>query len=221
MAWDTERTKRLLLDAATAEFSEHGLAGARVDRIAASAGVNKERIYQYFGNKAALLRAVLETRLTSLVDEVPMRLDAGDPGADPEASVGADAVADYAGRLYDHHLADQTIPRLIFWEGLEVGRDESPASRFEYNETKVGVLQSMLPGVDRRAAGELLLTIVSLVNAFPVLPQLDRQMVGDGPDRIAERRTVIVDAVTLLARAAIERAAVERAGIVRAADSTL
>ena len=51
MAWDVERTKRLLLDAATAEFSEHGLAGARVDRIAAAARVNKEPIYQYFRKK--------------------------------------------------------------------------------------------------------------------------------------------------------------------------
>ena len=40
MAWDVERTKQLLLDAATAEFSAYGMAGARIDRIAASAGVN-------------------------------------------------------------------------------------------------------------------------------------------------------------------------------------
>ena len=44
MAWDTERTKQLLLDAATEEISSFGLAGARIDRIAASAGVHKERI---------------------------------------------------------------------------------------------------------------------------------------------------------------------------------
>ena len=70
MAWDTERTKRLLLDAATTEFSEHGLAGARVDRIAAAAGVNKERIYQYFGKKDDLFAAVLAHRLRSSMDEV-------------------------------------------------------------------------------------------------------------------------------------------------------
>ncbi|MGX9902297.1 TetR family transcriptional regulator [Arthrobacter sp. SA17] len=51
MAWDIERTKALLLQAATAEFSEKGLAGARIDRIAAAAGINKERIYQYFGKR--------------------------------------------------------------------------------------------------------------------------------------------------------------------------
>src|SRR4026209_1633580 len=105
MAWDTERTKRLLLDAATAEFSEHGLAGARVDRIAAAAGGNKERMYQYFGKQDDLSAAVLPNRLRSSMDEVPM------------LGVGPEAVGDYAGRLFDHHLADGVIPRPRFWGG--------------------------------------------------------------------------------------------------------
>jgi AcrR family transcriptional regulator len=48
---DTVRTKQRLLDAAVSEYSEHGPLGAGVDRVAADAGVTKERIYQYFGNK--------------------------------------------------------------------------------------------------------------------------------------------------------------------------
>ncbi|UOE42783.1 TetR/AcrR family transcriptional regulator [Agromyces larvae] len=206
MAWDTERTKRLLLDAATAEFSEHGLAGARVDRIAAAAGVNKERIYQYFGNKESLFETVLGTRLVNLIDTVPMVSAEGD-------AVGAAAVADYVGRLFDHHLADTTIPRLIFWEGLELGDIELPPDRVASHDQKLDTLQRMLPGVGRRATGELLLTIVTLVNAFPVLAQLDRQMTGGetaagGHDRrLAERRAIIVDAVAALAQAAIDRAA--------------
>ncbi|WP_309107635.1 TetR family transcriptional regulator [Arthrobacter sp.] len=61
-----------LLQAATAEFSERGLAGARIDRIAAAAGVNKERIYQYFGKKDELFDAVLATELVRVVAEVPL-----------------------------------------------------------------------------------------------------------------------------------------------------
>ena len=49
-----------ILAAATAEFARHGLAGARVDRIAAAAGTNKRMLYYYFGNKEALFSAVLE-----------------------------------------------------------------------------------------------------------------------------------------------------------------
>src|SRR5689334_11886003 len=38
-------TRARILAAATAEFAERGLAGGRVDRIAAAADANKERIY--------------------------------------------------------------------------------------------------------------------------------------------------------------------------------
>ena len=192
MAWDTERTKRLLLDAATAEFSEHGLAGGRIDRIAAAAGVNKERIYQYFGKKDDLFAAVLGARLRDSMDAVAM------DGEGPEAA------GDYAGRLFDHHLADGVIPRLVFWEGLE--RAElavADEARADYHHTKVERFRQMLPGLDHAGAGELLLTLVSLVNAWPVLSHLDALMVGDRGDRgdrVAARRAVLVRTIEVLAR---------------------
>lgn len=49
----------LILDAASAEFAEHGFAGARVDEIAARAGVNKAMLYYRVGDKASLYTAVL------------------------------------------------------------------------------------------------------------------------------------------------------------------
>jgi AcrR family transcriptional regulator len=57
---DPERTRARILDAATREFSRHGLGGARVDRIAERAGANKRMLYYYFGDKDGLFRAVLE-----------------------------------------------------------------------------------------------------------------------------------------------------------------
>ena len=199
MAWDTERTKQRLFDAATAEFSAHGLAGARIDRIAATAGVNKERIYQYFGKKDDLFATVLAMRLRASMDEVPMR------------GVGPDAAGDYAGRLFDHHLADDVIPRLVFWEGLERGAATSADSaRAAYHDEKVERFRELLPGVDRATAGELLLTIVSLVNAWPVLGHLDAFLVGDGPDRAARRRATLVASITALARDAVDAAASEQ-----------
>lgn len=56
---DAERTRARLLAAARTEFAEHGMGGARVDRIASSAGVNKERIYGIFGSKEKLFAAVV------------------------------------------------------------------------------------------------------------------------------------------------------------------
>src|SRR6266550_698303 len=55
---DATDTKRRLLQAAYEEFSARGLAGARVDRIAAAAKANKQAIYAHFGNKDELLDAV-------------------------------------------------------------------------------------------------------------------------------------------------------------------
>jgi AcrR family transcriptional regulator len=57
---DAGGNRARILDAATAEFAAHGLGGARVDRIAASAGANKRMLYYYFGAKDALFLAVLE-----------------------------------------------------------------------------------------------------------------------------------------------------------------
>lgn len=49
-----------LLDAALAEFAAHGRAGARTQRIALAAGVNKQLIHYYFRTKDGLHAAVLE-----------------------------------------------------------------------------------------------------------------------------------------------------------------
>ena len=57
---DPEGTRTKILRAATREFSTSGLGGARVDRIAQRAGVNKRMLYYYFGDKDELFRAVLE-----------------------------------------------------------------------------------------------------------------------------------------------------------------
>src|SRR5437879_3859458 len=57
---DPAATRNKLLTAARREFARNGFAGARVDEIAARAGVNKQLVYHYFGDKDALYLAVLE-----------------------------------------------------------------------------------------------------------------------------------------------------------------
>lgn len=55
-----QATRQRILDAALAEFASKGLAGARVDEIAARAGANKRMLYAYFGAKEELWLAALE-----------------------------------------------------------------------------------------------------------------------------------------------------------------
>jgi AcrR family transcriptional regulator len=57
---DPERTRASILAAATREFAENGIGGARVDAIAERAGINKRMLYHYFGDKEQLYLAVLE-----------------------------------------------------------------------------------------------------------------------------------------------------------------
>ncbi|CDN86316.1 TetR/AcrR family transcriptional regulator [Hydrogenophaga intermedia] len=57
---DADRSQATILIAARDEFSEHGLGGARMDRIAERAGLNKRLIYYYFEDKERLFQAVLE-----------------------------------------------------------------------------------------------------------------------------------------------------------------
>jgi AcrR family transcriptional regulator len=101
---DAEATKRRILEAATAEFAEHGIAGARVDRIAAAAGANKSLIYAYFGNKDGLFDAVFDAAVTSHIDQVP---------------IDVDDLPGYAARLYDHRLSHPELMRLADWDRLE------------------------------------------------------------------------------------------------------
>jgi TetR/AcrR family transcriptional regulator len=56
-----DQTRARILDAATREFSENGLVGARTEQIAEAAGVNKALIYYYFQGKEALYVAALES----------------------------------------------------------------------------------------------------------------------------------------------------------------
>jgi AcrR family transcriptional regulator len=57
---DPEGTRRNIVEVATREFAENGLAGARIDEIAAKTKSSKRMIYYYFGDKEGLYLKVLE-----------------------------------------------------------------------------------------------------------------------------------------------------------------
>ena len=101
---DGERSRQRLLDAATAEFAASGIAGARVDRVAAAARVNKAQMYAWFGSKEGLFDAVFASHLHRIVDAVPFT---------PHDLPG------YAVALHDSYLTDPELVRLASWYRLE------------------------------------------------------------------------------------------------------
>ena len=66
---DADRSQATILAAARDEFADHGLGGARMDRIAERAGLNKRLIYYYFEDKEQLFRAVLEQTYRDIREE--------------------------------------------------------------------------------------------------------------------------------------------------------
>ncbi|BAH48639.1 TetR/AcrR family transcriptional regulator [Rhodococcus opacus] len=195
MAWDTERTKRLLLEAGAEEFSAFGLAGGRVDRIAAKAGVNKERIYQYFGKKEAFFSAVVESELTASLDAVEL------------SGEGVSAVADYAGRRFDYQRSHPAFTRLLFWEGLELEKPVAEETRRKHAQTLVAGAQQAT-GLSEADAQELLITVITLVDGWGTLQTADR-LFSPPPsrrdDRDSRRREFIVMTVEAATDAAIAR----------------
>lgn len=186
MAWDTDATRERLLDAAIAEFSERGFAGARIHQISQTSGCNRERIYFYFGGKVQLFEAALTRQLVTALEDLPI------------AGSGPGAIADFAGRYFDITMSHPCLGRLTFWEGLERGDPVDAEKRALRSATKVAEMRRVLPGLSEAAAEDLLLTIVTLCHAWVSSPNINLVVTGT-PDA-PRRRASIMRTSELLAR---------------------
>lgn len=68
-------SKEKIVSAARDEFVEFGMAGARVDRIARRAKINKAMIYYYYGSKEKLYHEVVSQALHRGAAQLKSRLD--------------------------------------------------------------------------------------------------------------------------------------------------
>ncbi|BAJ29962.1 MULTISPECIES: TetR family transcriptional regulator [Kitasatospora] len=179
MTQDQGSTKQRLLSAAREEFAAHGIAGARVDRIAELAGVNKERIYGYFGSKQKLFDQVVAAALDELAEAVPLR-----PGDDP---------GDYVGRVYDFHRANPVLLRLSLWEALHYRDDALPneAHRATHYERKVAALAETFGAEVSPRIAACLLSLTALAAWPHAVPQMTRMMLG--PDHGTDLRAQVVE----------------------------
>jgi AcrR family transcriptional regulator len=112
-ARDPERTMADILEVATREFSEKGLAGARIDDIAQAMRTSKRMIYYYFGSKEGLYLAVLEEayrRIRSI--EADLHLD----DLQPEA-----ALRKLVAFTVQYQFANPDFIRLVMTENIHRG----------------------------------------------------------------------------------------------------
>jgi AcrR family transcriptional regulator len=128
---DPERTKADIIEMATHEFSEKGLAGARIDVIAEATRTSKRMIYYYFKSKEGLYIAVLEEAYRRIRDiETKLHLD----DLAPE-----DALRKLVGFTVDYQLANPDFIRLVMNENIHRG---------EYISRSKAIQKLNVPAID-------------------------------------------------------------------------
>ena len=126
---DADRSQRDILEAAMKEFAQHGLGGARMDRIAERAAVNKRLIYYYFENKESLFLAVLERAYESIRgEEQQLSMTQVEP---------IEAIRRLIAFTWDYYLAHPEFLTLLNSENLH-------RARHLKNSTKIRTLHSPL-----------------------------------------------------------------------------
>jgi TetR/AcrR family transcriptional regulator len=114
-------SRERLLKAATAEFAQKGLLGARVDVIARMAKINKQLIYYHFGDKQGLYLAVLEHVYEDIrVKERALNL----ADCDPET-----AMARLVGFSFDYDNENRDFVRLVTNENILKGKHARRSKR--------------------------------------------------------------------------------------------
>lgn len=165
---DPERTRRLILDAATAEFGAHGFAGARISAIAARAGVNQQLISYYFDGKEGLYQAMSQQWRERQRDLTPP----GTPFAEQLRHYVMEAL----------HNPDGV--RLLAWGGLEYTRpaddpDHAHRTRMlsaEVDELRTAQAEGRLPADIDPAC--LLVMLMAAAMAPTTLPHVIDGLTG-------------------------------------------
>lgn len=178
-----------ILAAARAEFAQHGLAGARIDRIARAAQASKERLYAHFGDKETLFREVVAADMVEFFGAVPLR---------------PDAVAEFAGDVYDLACRRPEHVRMVNWARLEGVSLEEP------REGGRPVLERAITAIEAAQASgrvdpawrpfDLVMMLFGIGLAWAHSPA--PEAVTDDPALIAQRRAAAVEAAARIIAAA-------------------
>ncbi|WP_110588605.1 TetR/AcrR family transcriptional regulator [Microbacterium suaedae] len=179
MPWDTETTRRRLLDAGVRLFASHGYSGTSMDAIGRESGVNKERVYRYFGDKRGFFAAVLAQELSGLLD-----------GAEVRGS-GPDAVAEFAGWMFDRFHQRPELPRLLAWESLEFDETVAADRRRPLCASHAVQLRDALPGSALDDVEHLMLSIISLSASWTTLARVADVALSPG-HADSDRRAALV-----------------------------
>lgn len=131
-------TKERIRRAAMREFSEQGLSGARVERIARAADVNIRMIYYFFGSKKGLLEEVLREIFMQRRAQLVSRYD---------------TVADLLASYFDGYAEDAQRVRLLQWEALQTRLPEEAPQLTNFADRQAVIDERIAAIVDLQERG--------------------------------------------------------------------
>jgi TetR/AcrR family transcriptional regulator len=192
-------SRAAILEAAVREFAREGVAGARTDAIARSAGVNKALLYYYFKDKEALFEAAL--------DKVFSGLHAAIHDALSERLPPRERLQNYLRAHFDYIASNPLYPRIVQVEFLRAGRDVSRLGHIAKNyfrplfrEISALLEEGAERGEFRRVnpvhfIPSMVAVIVFYFTTAPVMKMISG---SDplSPEMLSERRRAVVDFIS-------------------------
>ena len=110
---DPEGTRQNIIEIASEEFALNGLAGARIDEIAARTRTSKRMIYYYFGDKDGLYLSALENAYHTVRE--------GEGQLDIEHLSPLEALKRLVEFTFDHHRQHESFIRMVMIENIHHG----------------------------------------------------------------------------------------------------
>lgn len=176
-------TRDRIVGVATREFAEHGIAGARIDRIVAAARTNKAQLYAYFASKEGLFDAIFADSLERIMNVVP--IDATD-------------LADWAVRLYDEYLQRPDLIRLATWARLErrpAGHLVEEADRLDDHKLRAIANAQAAGQVRPGDPFDLMAMVIAMSMAWSPVSNVYAATADEAPDLHERRRSLLRESV--------------------------
>lgn len=171
-----KRRKAQILQAATELFAEMGYEGTSLRDVAERCGMTKAALYYHFADKEALLRSVVEYRMTRMIDLIETVLSSV-PEDQPLERIRAFVHA--SANHIDNDRAGWVVGSRIFWS-IEALKDRSAVvelrDRYEgllRTEIGKGIAAGLLADRD---VGMMSRMILSWLNYIPRWHRLDGPM---------------------------------------------
>ena len=194
-----EESRAAILKAAIQEFAREGVAGARTDAIAQSAGVNKALLYYYFKDKESLYQAVLDNVFSGVRAAIRNALAQDLP---PKEKLCA-----YVRAHFDYIASNSQYQRLVHAEFLRAGKDPSRLQRVAkqffrpiFADLTVLLKEGTKSGDFREVEPvHFIPSMISVIVFYFTTAPIMKVVTGFdpmAPERIAERRAAVVDFIS-------------------------